>query len=74
MGRNYQGEFNIAKISGIVGLVVDIVNFCWEQTGKVAETFVNIIWNLNNAHMDLFMMLFSNPELGISWLWCEKQK
>lgn len=28
-GRNYQGEFNIAKIFVIVLLMVDIVNFGW---------------------------------------------
>lgn len=38
--------------------MVDIGNFCWQWTGKAAETFVNIIWYLNNAHMDFIYDAF----------------
>ena len=38
--------------------MADIGNFCWQWTDKVAETFVNIIWYLNNAHMDFIYDAF----------------
>lgn len=38
--------------------MVDIGNFPWQRTGKVAETFVKIVWYLNNAHMDFIYDAF----------------
>lgn len=47
----YWGEFNIRK-AFVVGLAVDVDEFCWQRTGIVVERFVNSVWYLNNAHMD----------------------
>lgn len=38
--------------------MADIGNFCWQWTGKVDEIFLNIIWYLNNAHMDFIWDAF----------------
>lgn len=38
--------------------MLDIGAFHWQWTGKDAETFVNIIWYLNNAHMDFIYDAF----------------
>lgn len=56
--KDYQSKFNLTKTFVIVQLMADIGNFCWQGTDKVAETFVNIIWYLNNAHMDFIYDAF----------------